>query len=162
MPIRDTIRESRRMDSHRRDTGLRNRPSMRGRGHDPLARRVDRLHRAAGSILTTPPPIVVAASTDQARPVEPKLGPLASALQDEIVNALKATEWPPLDPSMESAISNSRDLTGGYTLLTAAGRRRVHGCEVVHVGFAICADAGGLGWGFGRIGLQPFRCSRSR
>lgn len=55
---------------------------------------------------TSPP--VVAADTAEQKPdqaPERKLGPLASALQDEIVTALKATEWPPLDPSMESAIN---------------------------------------------------------
>lgn len=35
---------------------------------------------------------------------EPVLGPLATALQSEIAEALEATKWPQLDPSMETAI----------------------------------------------------------
>jgi peptidoglycan/LPS O-acetylase OafA/YrhL len=52
---------------------------------------------------TPPPPLVAAA----AGPSEtgPTLGPLTSALQQEVAQALTATEWPPLDPSMESAMS---------------------------------------------------------
>jgi peptidoglycan/LPS O-acetylase OafA/YrhL len=54
----------------------------------------------------TPPPIAAAAS-DEAAPsgVEPEIGPLASALHDEIVAALKATQWPPLNPTIESVIT---------------------------------------------------------
>jgi peptidoglycan/LPS O-acetylase OafA/YrhL len=36
---------------------------------------------------------------------EPKLGPAGTALQGEILQALKATEWPELNPSIESVIS---------------------------------------------------------
>jgi peptidoglycan/LPS O-acetylase OafA/YrhL len=58
-------------------------------------------------VQSNPLPIVAADSGDQKSDPTPhrKLGPLASALQDEIVTALKATEWPLLDPSMESAIT---------------------------------------------------------
>jgi peptidoglycan/LPS O-acetylase OafA/YrhL len=54
-----------------------------------------------------PPPLaaVAPAEVDQSG-TEPKLGPLASALQIEIVEALKAIEWPQLDPSMEAVISD--------------------------------------------------------
>ena len=54
-----------------------------------------------------PPPLVAVAPAElDPSGTEPKLGPLASALQNEIVAALKATEWPQLDPSMESVISD--------------------------------------------------------
>jgi peptidoglycan/LPS O-acetylase OafA/YrhL len=52
-----------------------------------------------------PPTIAVAASTADPSTSGPQVGPLATALQGEIVDALKATEWPKLDPSMESVIS---------------------------------------------------------
>jgi len=52
----------------------------------------------------TPPPTTAVAAADDLSPPEPQRGPLESALHDEIVAALKATEWPPLDPSMESVI----------------------------------------------------------
>lgn len=40
-------------------------------------------------------------------PAELKLGPLASALQQQITTALSATQWPHLDPSMESGMSET-------------------------------------------------------
>jgi peptidoglycan/LPS O-acetylase OafA/YrhL len=53
------------------------------------------------------PPPVVAAAPGEVDPsaAEPRLGPLTSALQEEITHALTMTEWPRLDPSMESAMS---------------------------------------------------------
>lgn len=55
----------------------------------------------------TPPPLAAVAPAEMdPSGTEPKLGPLASALQSEIVEALKATEWPQLDPSMEAVISD--------------------------------------------------------
>ncbi|OBJ36192.1 hypothetical protein A5630_07295 [Mycolicibacterium mucogenicum] len=38
---------------------------------------------------------------------EPRLGPLGLALEGELDHALKATEWPELEPSMESVIGGS-------------------------------------------------------
>jgi peptidoglycan/LPS O-acetylase OafA/YrhL len=52
------------------------------------------------------PEVAAPRTVGQSRPTAPKLGPLASALQDQIVEALKATEWPRLDPSMESVIKD--------------------------------------------------------
>ena len=40
-------------------------------------------------------------------PAEAKLGPLASALQQQITTALSETQWPHLNPSMESGISET-------------------------------------------------------
>ena len=56
---------------------------------------------------STPPPIAAISPTapntaDLAQP----LGPLASGLQAEIAEALKATEWPQLDPTMEAVVSD--------------------------------------------------------
>jgi peptidoglycan/LPS O-acetylase OafA/YrhL len=52
------------------------------------------------------PSSLVGAGPNDAKSSAPELnlGPAASALQDEIHGALKATEWPELDPSMESVI----------------------------------------------------------
>jgi peptidoglycan/LPS O-acetylase OafA/YrhL len=62
----------------------------------------------------TPPPLAeVALAEVDSSGTEPNLGPLASALQSEIVEALKATEWPQLDPSMEAVIS---DPAGGIAI----------------------------------------------
>jgi peptidoglycan/LPS O-acetylase OafA/YrhL len=53
----------------------------------------------------TPPPLAAVAPAGlEPSGSEPKIGPLASALQGEIIEALKATEWPTLDPTMESVI----------------------------------------------------------
>ncbi|WP_272952245.1 acyltransferase family protein [Mycolicibacterium vanbaalenii] len=51
-------------------------------------------------------PPIVAAAPGKASPSEPgpDWGPLTAALQEEIAASLTATEWPPLDPSMESAM----------------------------------------------------------
>jgi hypothetical protein len=53
------------------------------------------------------PPSVAEAAQIGADPSdsERKMGPATSALQGEIAEALKATEWPELDPSIESVIS---------------------------------------------------------
>jgi peptidoglycan/LPS O-acetylase OafA/YrhL len=69
------------------------------------------------------PPPVVAAAPSKVAPSEvgPKLGPLTSALQQEISQALTAREWPPLDPSMESAMN------------TAESPQEVHDCGAVSV-----------------------------
>jgi peptidoglycan/LPS O-acetylase OafA/YrhL len=45
-----------------------------------------------------------AAATVNPSGAQPKWGPLTSALQAEITQALTATEWPPLDPTMEAAM----------------------------------------------------------
>lgn len=56
-----------------------------------------------------PPPYV--SHYDEAVPgaesAGPTLGPLTAALQGEITQALQATEWPQLDPSLESVVSGS-------------------------------------------------------
>ena len=44
-----------------------------------------------------------------AQPSEAQVGPLTTALQNEIARALTATEWPPLNPSMETAIEQLPD-----------------------------------------------------
>jgi peptidoglycan/LPS O-acetylase OafA/YrhL len=52
----------------------------------------------------------VSASPPLGAPLEPSqasLGPLASALQQQITTALSATQWPHLNPSMESGMSES-------------------------------------------------------
>jgi len=56
---------------------------------------------------STEAPVSVAASAAGAASPEPALGPLTSALQQQITAALSATEWPHLDPSMESGIKES-------------------------------------------------------
>jgi peptidoglycan/LPS O-acetylase OafA/YrhL len=67
----------------------------------------------------TPPPLAEAAPAEvDPSGTEPKLAPLASALQHEIVEALKATEWPQLDPSMESLIT---DPAGQYAIRDCYG-----------------------------------------
>lgn len=57
----------------------------------------------------TQPPVLAAAAPDEVDPSgpAPELGPLATELQNEIVEALRATEWPALDPPMADI------LTGG-------------------------------------------------
>jgi peptidoglycan/LPS O-acetylase OafA/YrhL len=40
-------------------------------------------------------------------PVGPTMGPLTSALQNEVVTALKATDWPQFDPPVESVVNAS-------------------------------------------------------
>lgn len=52
----------------------------------------------APSPMAARPPVAVLEKS------EAKSGPLASALQVEITAALSATQWPPLDPSMEAAM----------------------------------------------------------
>lgn len=51
--------------------------------------------------IPTAPPVVAAAPAESA----PKFGPVVTELQKEIRAALPATEWPPLNPSMEQAIN---------------------------------------------------------
>jgi peptidoglycan/LPS O-acetylase OafA/YrhL len=58
-----------------------------------------------------PPEVAAPLAVGQSQPTGPKLGPRASALQQQIVEALKATEWPQLDPSMESAITTHQVAT---------------------------------------------------
>lgn len=55
----------------------------------------------------TPPPVAAPRPGAPQEPTEAKLGPLASALQQQITTALSATQWPHLDPSMESGISET-------------------------------------------------------
>ncbi|KAA0079113.1 acyltransferase [Mycolicibacterium sp. P9-64] len=61
------------------------------------------------SARSTETPLPVAASPQGApkEPTEANLGPLALALQQQITTALAATQWPHLDPSMESGISET-------------------------------------------------------
>lgn len=58
------------------------------------------------SYVSNTPPAVVAVAPEELDPSEPPLGPLTSALQVDIVAALKADDWPVLDPSMESVIDD--------------------------------------------------------
>jgi peptidoglycan/LPS O-acetylase OafA/YrhL len=69
------------------------------------------------------PPPINAVSLTEADPAEPKLPPLTAALQVELTDALKAKEWPPLDPSMEtvfSGIMESPDVAACHTQNSAA------------------------------------------
>jgi peptidoglycan/LPS O-acetylase OafA/YrhL len=54
-----------------------------------------------------PLPVVASLPGAPADPSEAKLGPLTSALQQQIMTALSATEWPHLDPSMESGFKET-------------------------------------------------------
>lgn len=54
---------------------------------------------------TTQTPTAIAAAPGDSTAIQFDLGPLGSALQDEITQALSATEWPALDPTMEQALS---------------------------------------------------------
>jgi peptidoglycan/LPS O-acetylase OafA/YrhL len=54
----------------------------------------------------SPPPVVVSASQTAN---EPPLPPLAAALQDKLRDALKATEWPALNPSMDTVFSGTME-----------------------------------------------------
>lgn len=58
--------------------------------------------------VSTPPPLAVAAP-DETDPsgADPDLGPLTTALRNEINAALGAEEWPTLDPTIEQAINGS-------------------------------------------------------
>lgn len=47
-------------------------------------------------------------SSGESVPDGPPLGPLAAALQAEIVQALQATNWPSLDPSIESVLNGPK------------------------------------------------------
>lgn len=56
----------------------------------------------------TPPrvsAIEVATDTTAAAKPEPSIGPATAALRNEIADALKATDWPKLDPTMEAVIA---------------------------------------------------------
>lgn len=56
--------------------------------------------------VTALPPIGAAGPHELDRSgIEPQLGPLTTALQNEIATALEATEWPALDPSMDAVIN---------------------------------------------------------
>jgi hypothetical protein len=63
------------------------------------------------------PPTILA--DNQEDPATPAVGPMTSALQQQITQALAATEWPQLDPSMEAAMS------------TAESPPEVHACNFV-------------------------------
>ena len=52
-------------------------------------------------------PATAASATPFVSPDQP-LGPLTSALQSEIVDALRATQWPILDPPMVSVVNGAR------------------------------------------------------
>jgi peptidoglycan/LPS O-acetylase OafA/YrhL len=54
-----------------------------------------------------PPPVAAPPQGASPESTETNLGPRASALQQQITTALSATEWPHLDPSMESGISET-------------------------------------------------------
>jgi hypothetical protein len=54
-----------------------------------------------------PPPIAAVAPLElDPSGAEPAMPPLTAALQDEIIAALQTSEWPPLEPSMESVIKD--------------------------------------------------------
>ena len=54
---------------------------------------------------SSPPPMAAAAPAElNPSAADPAMGPLASDLQNEIIDALQAAEWPALDPPMESVI----------------------------------------------------------
>lgn len=53
----------------------------------------------------TLPPLVASTDGDPADEAVANIGPITSALQKEIAEALAATSWPPLDPTMEEAMS---------------------------------------------------------
>lgn len=82
---------------------------------------------------TSVPPLAVAAPAENDPFIaQPEWdGPEASALQQEIVQALRATRWPALTPSMESVISEPQ----------AASK------EVAYCGGAVFADASRCTWG---------------
>lgn len=54
--------------------------------------------------LTLPPEVVAAPTEFRPEPNEPTLGPLGTALRQQLDEALKATEWPRFDPSILSMI----------------------------------------------------------
>lgn len=56
----------------------------------------------ASPAVSAPPPLGAPPEPSQA-----SLGPLASALQEQITTALSATQWPHLNPSMESGMSET-------------------------------------------------------
>ena len=55
----------------------------------------------------TPPPVAAPPPGAPPPPTEANLGPLASALQQQITTALSASQWPQLEPSMESGMSET-------------------------------------------------------
>ncbi len=62
--------------------------------------------RPEANKLPTAPPALATASPDDANAPAPetRLGPLTTALQTEITNALQATAWPMLDPPMDAVL----------------------------------------------------------
>lgn len=62
----------------------------------------------AFAVATLPPPIAVVAAEDKTDPSIPEMrvGPLATGLQAEIAAALQATEWPSLDPPLETVFES--------------------------------------------------------
>ena len=57
------------------------------------------------AIPNSPPDVAASPNEDQSDPVGSKLGPAGAALQRQIVEAVAAKEWPPLEPSMQSVIN---------------------------------------------------------
>jgi peptidoglycan/LPS O-acetylase OafA/YrhL len=61
------------------------------------------VQRPVGTVTTAD--VAVAADQSELSGADKALGPLQTELQGAINEALRATQWPPLDPSMESVIS---------------------------------------------------------
>ncbi|WP_308193915.1 acyltransferase family protein [Mycolicibacterium neoaurum] len=52
------------------------------------------------------PPVMTSPVVNRADAVAPVWGPLTAGLQEEIEQALQASEWPPLEPSVESVVTS--------------------------------------------------------
>jgi peptidoglycan/LPS O-acetylase OafA/YrhL len=61
--------------------------------------------RLTAHVTVAPTPVAAPAPGAAPEPTEQDLGPLASALQQQITTALSATQWPQLEPSMEEGMS---------------------------------------------------------
>ena len=87
----------------------------------------------------------------KADPSEPRqqLGPLTAVLQDEIAVALEATEWPPMDPAMETVLGEallSSQVAGCYPSADADPRYCDFGAATAPFTIVLVGDSVGAGY----------------
>ncbi|MCV7150746.1 acyltransferase family protein [Mycolicibacterium pyrenivorans] len=99
---------------------------------------------------STPPPMAVVApqELDPSGP-EPQVGPLAADLQGQIIEALKAREWPDLQPSLEEVITGKLlhpALDGCVSDQVEVGSACTYGDASAPFRIVIVGDSVGLGY----------------
>ena len=142
---RSTIHEIRRRRFHPQQSSR----YATARGPGVVDRGAHRLcHAAPGHLTEVPSPVAASPPGAPPEPTEAKLGPLASALQQQITTALSATQWPHLDPSMESGISETWPADINRCAHCTPERPRLH------MGFTCRADPDHAGRRFRRHALR--------